>query len=186
MLFNILGARIPGARVLDLYAGSGAIGLEALSRGAEFCIFVEQNAAAAQAIRTNLRTCGWTERAQVWHTNVKSAFRHFVSQLETGKSAGFDLVFADPPFTLPRELSDLAQRLDNLPQLLHNVGEENSALLVIQHHRKSEVALPKHFTCVQERRAGESLLSFFEIKGPLAGEYLEHEQEVSDKQKKNS
>src|SRR5687767_8940509 len=74
-LFNILGRRVVGARVLDLYAGTGALGLEALSRGAEFCVFVEQNALAARVIRENLRLFGWSDRAQVWHTAVKTAVR---------------------------------------------------------------------------------------------------------------
>jgi len=162
MLFNILGGSIVDARVLDLYAGSGAVGLEALSRGAAFCIFVEQNAAAAQAIRTNVRQCGWGEKCQVWHNSVRSALRHLKDDPQR-----FDLIFADPPFSRPEEVDDLSQRLDNLPQLLHNVGEELPASLVIQHHKRSQPALPLHFRLVKERRAGESTLSFFELKSDI-------------------
>ncbi|MDQ3813595.1 MAG: 16S rRNA (guanine(966)-N(2))-methyltransferase RsmD, partial [Armatimonadota bacterium] len=131
MLFNILGECVVGTRFLDLYAGSGAVGLEALSRGAGFCVFIEQNAGAARAIRENVRACGWQEQAQVWHTSVKSALRQLV---DTGER--FHIIFADPPFSRPQELEDLARRLDNSAELLHNVAGRRRGLLVVQHHRK--------------------------------------------------
>ncbi len=172
MLFNILGPRVQDARFLDLYAGIGSVGLEALSRGAGFCVFVEQNAGAAQVIRDNLKILGWQGRAQVWHTPLKSAMRRFAEMLQENANhpdARFDIVFADPPFTNPRELQDLAVRLDNLPQLLHNgTGQkplENAInglcepILVVQHHRR-ETFHPARYMVWQERRAGESNLTF--------------------------
>lgn len=168
MLFNILGPRVQEARFLDLYAGTGSVGLEALSRGAQFCVFVEQNAGAAQVIRENLKILGWQRRAQVWHTPLKSALRRFAEMLEENENhpeARFDIVFADPPFTNSHELQDLAARLDNLPRLLHNgTGQKppetaREALLVVQHHRKATF-LPTRFSVWQERRAGESSLTF--------------------------
>ena len=172
MLFNIIGPCVQGARFLDLYAGSGSVGLEALSRGAAFCVFVEQNAAAAQTIRDNLKTLNWRDRAQVWHTPLRSALRRLTELLQEDENhpeARFDIVFADPPFTNPHELQDLAARLDNLPQLLHNgtgqkpleiaINELCEPLLVVQHYRK-ETFRPARFTVWQERRAGESSLTF--------------------------
>ncbi|HVF09379.1 MAG TPA: 16S rRNA (guanine(966)-N(2))-methyltransferase RsmD [Abditibacteriaceae bacterium] len=163
MLFNILGERVIEARVLDLYAGSGAVGLEALSRGAGYCLFVEQNAGAAHAIRGNVRACGWGERATVWQTNMKSAAHRL-----TAEGARFDIIFADPPFTRPQELNDLSVRMDKWSQLLHNVGTESPALLIIQHYWKAQselqARLSPRFTALQERRAGESMLSFFGLK----------------------
>lgn len=158
MLFNILGARVVGARFLDLYAGNGSVGLEALSRGADFCVFIEQNAAAAAAIRQNLQVFGWKERAQVWHTSVKAALRRMQELHETpseAEQAIFDIVFADPPFTNPRELPDLAARLDHLPQVLRSP----EGLLIVQHHRKAEFK-PLNFEIQQQRRAGESGITF--------------------------
>lgn len=178
MLFNILGDHVQDARFLDLYAGSGSVGLEALSRGAAFCVFVEQNAQAAHAIRQNLKACGWQERAQVWHTPLKSALRRFAEMLEQDGNhpeARFDIVFADPPFTNPRELQDLSSRLDKLPRLLHNGTGQNSpqtgleSLLVVQHHRK-ELFRPARFTVWQERRAGESTLTFCHPIGTATSE----------------
>lgn len=172
MLFNILSAQVEGARFLDLYAGNGGVGLEALSRGAAFCVFVEQNAAAAAIIRENLKICGWQERAQVWHASVKSALHRFAEMHAAGVNeglTGFDIVFADPPFTLPRELADLAARLDNAPWLLHNgTGQIGPAqpLLVVQHHRKA-VFQSEMFAIFDTRRAGESTLSFGRPKSQI-------------------
>ena len=165
MLFNILSTRVEGARFLDLYAGNGGVGLEALSRGAAHCVFVEQNAVAAAIIRENLKTCGWQERAQVWHASVKSALHRFAEMHAAGVNddlTRFDIVFADPPFTAPRELDDLAARLDNAPWLLHNGTGQNGpalVLLVVQHHRKAVFRTEK-ISVFDARRAGESTLSF--------------------------
>lgn len=169
-LFNILGERVIGARVLDLYAGSGAVGMEALSRGADFCVFVEQNANATNAIRSNLKMCHWDEkeapRGQVWHTNVKGALARLEEQ-----NQGFDIIFADPPFNDPRTLEDIARRVDTFARLLHNVGVlsaergENSApgLLIVQHGHRDTLDLAPRFTLQKARRAGESTLAFFEL-----------------------
>ena len=158
MLFNILGERVIGTRFLDLYAGSGSVGLEALSRGAEFCVFVEQNAAAAHAIRQNVKACGWKERAEVWHSSVKSALhrlQELLAKPEHADEARFDLVFADPPFTNLRELPDLCARLDKSVPIV----QRPDGLLIVQHHRKAEFQ-SKQFIIQQQRRAGESLLTF--------------------------
>jgi 16S rRNA (guanine966-N2)-methyltransferase len=194
MLFNILGESVQESRFLDLYAGNGSVGLEALSRGAAFCVFVEQNAAAAQAIRDNLKTLGWRDRAQVWHTPLKSALRRFAELLEKDPDhpeARFDIVFADPPFTNRHELQDLAARLDNLPQLLHNgTGQKppeaaesvlQEPLLVVQHYRK-EVFRPARFTVWQQRRAGNSALTFCHplTENPLTENPLVSNSDLSD------
>ena len=92
-LFNILGERIVEANVLDLYAGTGAVGIEALSRGARSCTFVEQNALACRVIRDNLKLLGYGERTTVWNTGVRTALSRLVRN-----GAGFEFVFADPPF----------------------------------------------------------------------------------------
>lgn len=96
---SILGGTLNGARVLDLYAGSGALGLEALSRGAESAVFVELNPPSLTALRTNIEALGVEARSTVHRAD---AFR-FAGQLEPG---AFDLAFADPPYT-----ADAASRL---------------------------------------------------------------------------
>ncbi len=99
-LFNILGPRIAGARVLDLFAGTGALGLEALSRGAASCLAVDNNPESLRLIRANSEACNFAGRL----TPVKRDLRHGLDFLrDFKKGAGFSLVFLDPPYN--RELS---------------------------------------------------------------------------------
>lgn len=90
-VFDVLGQFFQGERVLDLYAGSGAMGIEALSRGAGFATFVEVDPAALRAIQSNLRHVGWEDRARV----VRQDALHF---LRGARGADYDLVFVDPPY----------------------------------------------------------------------------------------
>ncbi len=92
-LFDILGPEIPGTRVLDLFSGSGNLGIEALSLGAESCVFVEKNPATAGIIAQNLRSCGYTEQSRILNFD----FRKALSML-SAENCGFDLVFIDPPY----------------------------------------------------------------------------------------
>jgi 16S rRNA (guanine966-N2)-methyltransferase len=92
-LFSILGARVPGSRFLDLYAGTGAVGIEAFSRGAAIVTFVESDLNAAQLMRKNLTTCQLLERADVRVATAKS----FLQRSDWWKGP-YDILFADPPY----------------------------------------------------------------------------------------
>ena len=92
-LFDILGERVPSHRFLDLFAGTGAVGIEALSRGASCCVFVEEDPGAARIIRENLRKCKLLESAEVLVGRLPQA----LSPLEA-RGESFDLVFTDPPY----------------------------------------------------------------------------------------
>jgi 16S rRNA (guanine(966)-N(2))-methyltransferase RsmD len=172
MLFNSLGDRVAGARFLDLYAGSGAVGLEALSRGADFVVFVEQEHSAIRALKANLKMLRWESKAQVWSGNVRSAIPKL---LENGEK--FDLVFADPPFTVPKEADEVCIRMDAAAGLLNSAPDEAEAsdedeapthreLLVVQHSRRMTPAKMQHFHLIREKKAGESMLSFFAPGAP--------------------
>lgn len=94
-LFNVLAHRFPeslgGVRVLDLFAGTGALGLEALSRGASYCVFIEESAEGRGLIRTNVEAFGLPGRTKI--------FRRDATHLgEAGTMQPFNLVFADPPY----------------------------------------------------------------------------------------
>ncbi len=163
MLFNSLGERVLEARVLDLYAGSGAIGLEALSRGADFVVFIEQEHAALRAIKENLKVLGWEKRALVWNGNARSAVKKLFDNGEK-----FDLIVADPPFTLPDEANVVCARVDAHAGLLNNesVGtqetpQNESGIFVVQHSHRVPVAQMTHFSLLRQKRAGESMLSFY-------------------------
>lgn len=94
-LFSSLGDRVDGARCADLFAGTGAMGIEALSRGAASCLFVDAGAAAVRAIRENLKRTGLEDRATVVRADVLAAL---------GRDPGtIDVALVDPPYAHPRE-----------------------------------------------------------------------------------
>ncbi|MCI8465021.1 MAG: 16S rRNA (guanine(966)-N(2))-methyltransferase RsmD [Lachnospiraceae bacterium] len=93
-LFNMLQADVSGSRFLDLFAGSGAIGIEALSRGARECVFVEKNRKAAECIRENLSFTRLEESAELMECDALTAIR----RLEDAGGEVFDLIFMDPPY----------------------------------------------------------------------------------------
>ncbi|MGI6546512.1 MAG: 16S rRNA (guanine(966)-N(2))-methyltransferase RsmD [Fastidiosipilaceae bacterium] len=143
-MFSVIGARMSfaEARVLDLFAGSGQLGIEALSRGAKHCVFVERSAAAAKIIRDNLQACDFTKQGEVRKGTIKAALRALserkrdrtlVSETErlsvdSAELEGFDLVFMDPPYhEADLEFAWISQRL--VSEGLLNDG----ALLVLEH-----------------------------------------------------
>jgi 16S rRNA (guanine966-N2)-methyltransferase len=143
-LFSMLGARVDGARVLDLFAGSGALGLEALSRGAAEATFVDSAPAALRAVRANLEALDG--EAEI----VRSDARRFVVSASAA-ARQYDLVFLDPPYRLAgrlgRELSEA------LPPVL-----APDALVVSESDRRTplHIELPLH----DERRYGDTLIRF--------------------------
>jgi 16S rRNA (guanine(966)-N(2))-methyltransferase RsmD len=104
-VFNLLGQFFEGGAVLDLYAGTGALALEALSRGCDRAVCVEEDRAAAELVRRNAESCGFGERVEVIRGRVEQA----VSRLP---AATFDLVFIDPPYSSgPEAALPAAERL---------------------------------------------------------------------------
>ncbi|MDK2888403.1 MAG: rRNA (guanine966-N2)-methyltransferase [Thermoanaerobacter sp.] len=99
-LFNILGPRVPGSRFLDLYAGTGNVGIEALSRGAARAVFVERDKRAVKAIRDNLMQVGLAGKAEVLPQDVLGVLK----QLEGQR---FDIIFMDPPYGQGLEIPTL-------------------------------------------------------------------------------
>jgi 16S rRNA (guanine(966)-N(2))-methyltransferase RsmD len=145
-LFNILAPRIEGARVLDGYAGTGAVGIEALSRGAAQVTFIEQDRRAQSLIETNLRKCGVSDRYAIIRAGFAAAAR----------SAGeFDLIFLDPPYGA----KELSAALDIAAPL---VGE--NGLLIIEHATRDEA--PAAIAGLERTRdvvQGDSTLSFYRV-----------------------
>ena len=105
-LFNSLGQFFEGGRVLDLYAGTGALGIESLSRGCGHAVFVERDRRARAVIRENLRRTGFAERAEVFGGEVEAVVGRLA---ERGES--FDLIFADPPYRIAAEVGGILHRL---------------------------------------------------------------------------
>ena len=147
-LFGILGERVLDARVLDLYAGSGAIGIEALSRGAATATFVERGRGALDSLRTNLARTRLAAQAEVHAGDVE---RWLASA--TG-DASYDLAFLDPPY---EERAILAP-LERLAPLL-----APGATVVVKHFWRTEVPPVEGLRPWRERRFGETALTFLEV-----------------------
>jgi len=150
-VFNILAHGMPrftlsGARVLDLFAGTGALGIEALSRGAIYCLFVEQDAAARALIRTNIEALGLTGLTRI--------FRRDATDLgPAGNIPAFDIAFLDPPYG-----KGLASRA--LASLLAGNWLRPDAIAVIEERAGAVLELPSAFTEVGRRTYGDTEIVF--------------------------
>ncbi|HEY8180265.1 MAG TPA: 16S rRNA (guanine(966)-N(2))-methyltransferase RsmD [Candidatus Limnocylindria bacterium] len=147
-LFGILSERVIDARVLDLYAGSGSVGIEALSRGAAQATFVEKGRAALTAIAENLRRAGLAEAAAVRGEDV----RRFLASAAADDDR-FDLVVLDPPY----EERDILPPLEGVVALL-----APSATVVVKHFWRTSVPVPDGLRLWRDRRFGETTLTFLE------------------------
>ncbi|MGK0187284.1 MAG: 16S rRNA (guanine966-N2)-methyltransferase [Verrucomicrobiales bacterium] len=150
-LFSILGNRLAGARVLDLYAGSGALGIEALSRGAAATVFVEQQRDACRTIESNL-----AKARLAGGRVVQSAVEAWLKRRAV---SAFDLILADPPYCKNSEDTDYAASLVQSMQLREILTDDG--LLVIE--TQSDQALPEieHLSPVDSRVYGSTALHFW-------------------------
>lgn len=149
-LFNILAPFIDGADFLDLCAGSGAVGIEALSRGAARATFVEHSRRALTALVENLARCGIGDEAELVQRDAVSAVKQFI---QTGRR--FDLIFCDPPYASPI-YTPLLELLGTQPVL------KDDGQLIVEHHVKYPIAeVVGHLRRFRAVRQGESTLSFF-------------------------
>jgi len=146
-LFNVLAPRISGAAFLDLYAGCGAVGIEALSRGAARAVFVEKHPGAARVIRENLASLGLSDRARVICARAASQW--------TGTET--DIVFLDPPYDAEPEYETV----------LAPLGDAAPPLVIAQH--AARLALKESYGRLRRARVlrqGDNALSFFEPRPP--------------------
>ncbi|MDD5556286.1 MAG: 16S rRNA (guanine(966)-N(2))-methyltransferase RsmD [bacterium] len=158
-LFQILGDRVAGAAVLDLYAGGGGLGIEALSRGAASCVFVERDPACRRAIRANVAALGLGGAARLVAGDAARAVRALAARGER-----FGLVLADPPYAKAAgarsEMRKVLCALDACDMY------EPRALVVVEHAARDEApAVLGRLRPVRERRYGDTVLSFFEAPG---------------------
>jgi 16S rRNA (guanine966-N2)-methyltransferase len=155
-LFNVLTHGAPAvdfenARVLDLFAGSGALGLEALSRGARYCIFIEESAAARGAIRRNVEALGLTGATKIWRRDATSLG-------EAGTVAPFGLIFCDPPYG-----KGLGERA--FAAAVEGGWIGNGAIAVLEERADAEIVWPAAFTEVDRRRYGDTQIAIARAGG---------------------
>jgi 16S rRNA (guanine(966)-N(2))-methyltransferase RsmD len=145
-LFNVLAPRVAGARVLDGFAGTGAIGLEALSRGAAHVVFAERDRRAVALVRENLERCGVEEGYTIEHRDVGAVLRTLDS------ADVFDLIFLDPPYDHPPS----SELLDAAGRRLAPDG-----LLIVERASRREPAVPPSLDRLRDLGSGDSTLTFF-------------------------
>ncbi|MBO0662122.1 16S rRNA (guanine(966)-N(2))-methyltransferase RsmD [Jiella sp. MQZ9-1] len=155
-LFNILAHRrefdLVDARILDLFSGTGALGFEALSRGARFCLFVEEDVEARGLIRSNMEAFGLNGRAKI--------FRRDATKLGVpGTMEPFDMVFADPPYA-----KGLGERA--LASACEGGWLKPNAVAVLEEATDAPFALPDGFDLIEERPMGATILRFCSVKRP--------------------
>ena len=149
-LFNVLGIGVRNARFLDLCAGSGAVGIEALSRGARHAVFVDSSRRACSVIESNLKSLGLTDQATVVCRDIVPAFKQLAALARP-----FDFVFFDPPY----ESGLYSAVLDALSQSGLLAGNAS----VVVEHRARAVLLPEYGSLhlVRELVQGDSALAFY-------------------------
>lgn len=154
-LFDVLGQWCEGLEVLDLYAGTGALGLEALSRGAAHATLVDSGKEAQALCRKNAEALGFGHRVELMAVAATTAL-----DLLARKGRSFDLVFVDPPYALMAGAASLAA-LDE-KRLLAPHGR------VVVEHARSEVLAREsgRLTLEDERRFGDTVVSIFRLTGP--------------------
>lgn len=155
-LFNILGDRLTAARVLDCFAGTGAIGIEALSRGADFALFVDQSLEAGRLIEANLRTTITKPRAAFARLNLATTTSLRPLQAHLSHGGRFELIIMDPPY-----------RQDLVPRLLQLIDNDDllapDGLVVAEEHFQVELpATIGNLHRIDHRRYGETGLWFFQ------------------------
>ncbi len=149
-IFNSLAEAIGGARVLDLFAGAGSLGIEALSRGATTCTFVESDRRACASIRQNL------EKTRLSGGDVVAA--DALRWLSRAPAAAFDLVFADPPY------AKSADDRDFTPELLKSEGLQQAlapgGIFVLEHLPGAKLPLGEAWECLRQKRYGATEVAF--------------------------
>lgn len=151
-VFNVLAHRFPdrleGKRVLDLFAGTGALGLEALSRGASYAVFIEESAEGRGLVRTNVEAFGLTGRTKIFRRDATSLG-------EIGTVTPFDLIFADPPYG--KGMGEQA-----LLSARQGGWLNPGALCVVEEVASASFQLGQGFSIIDERNYGETVMRFIE------------------------
>ena len=161
-IFSMLGEHVPDARVLDLFAGSGAMGLEALSRGASSALFVDEQRAACDVIKANLT------RTKLSGGQIRAAdVLRLLPELERQQPAGFDIVFADPPYKHERADRNWAQDLLDSEALPKAMSSEASFILETSKSTLLNIP-PERWELVRERDYGDTRVLWLRKANPHA------------------
>ncbi len=148
-LFNILSHRVKNTRVLDLFAGTGALGIEALSRGAEHAVFIDNYKPALKTIKKNITSCNLETKSKIFNWNISKNLNCLNSAPPL-----FNLVFMDPPYNT----GVINKTLSNLHS---SRAIESRALIIIEHSSMEPMAVDDFpFEILEQRRYGKTVFSF--------------------------
>jgi len=159
-LFNVLGELVVDARFMDLFAGTGAVGIEALSRGAREAIFVEKHPPAASLIKKNLESLEIRKGASVLKSDALQALKQ-IAQEPVAASSRIDILFLDPPYAEKEQYGNVLSFLGGANLLAEN------AVVIAEHQRALD--LPETFGKlgrVRVLRQGDAALTFFRFRPP--------------------
>jgi 16S rRNA (guanine966-N2)-methyltransferase len=156
-IFSSLQDLVPGARMLDLFAGSGSLGIEALSRGAASATFVESDRMAVKVLNENL------EKARM--TGVVHAADVFSYLDRLAAPGSFDLIIADPPYAKAPGERDFGAELLGCESLRRALAP--GGIFVLEHLPDAELNVPKVFECFRDKRYGATAVAFFRLAAPL-------------------
>lgn len=160
-LFDILRPRIMGSRFLDLFAGTGAVGLEALSRGAELVLFVDMEAKCLKVIERNLERADWTKKAKVHRGNALAPLSWTLYRAGVEK---FDLVFMGPPYVDPAK-----KPLRYTQTVVDNAAKSDilsaDGWIIAQHFKKEPIEAPEGYELFRQSKYGDTVVSFFRRLG---------------------
>src|SRR5215470_4481383 len=162
-LFNVLGPGVAGSRFIDLFAGTGAIGIEALSRGAAEVVFVESQASAVALIRRNLESLGIQKGATVIATEALRGLEK-LAYGKKAKRASYDYIFLDPPYAAANDYARVLESLGSGSFLAPG------AIVIAEHRRTFE--LPEEtgaLQCYRVLKQGDAALSFYRRAAAAAG-----------------
>lgn len=151
-LFNILQGYVDESVCLDLFAGSGALGLEAISRGSKYCVFCDKSRAAYTQIKENISLLGFDEQSMVLKCDWQLAIANSIS-----KNIKFDLVFIDPPYKIGN-IEDI------LTQLSQGEALNKSAIIVLERDKKSDTVTHKDFNHISHKEYGITTLDIYEFE----------------------
>ncbi|WP_438446779.1 16S rRNA (guanine(966)-N(2))-methyltransferase RsmD [Gorillibacterium sp. sgz5001074] len=150
-IFSMIGPYFDGGSVLDLFAGTGGLGIEALSRGVERAVFIDMEPKSIEVVRDNLKACGFADRAEVYRNEAGRALKALAK-----REARFGWVFLDPPYRL--------KNVDKLMEEMHELGLlEPGAVVLVEHdaeHRYPERFGP--FECRRLAVYGETAVAIYD------------------------
>jgi len=148
-IFNIIGYKIINANILDLFAGTGAMSLESISRGAKFAVIVDNSSYAISIIKTNIEKCNVLLQTRLIEWDV-------YKNLNCLKKYNFDLIFMDPPY-----------QNSNIEKIFFNLFDSNcinkNSLLILEHSNDINLLNIDNFKIIDQRKYGKSFASFFKL-----------------------